>query len=148
MTAETALTSERCFQVKLWLTFNEPLTFMDGYASKIGMAPSINTPGIGDYLTAHTVIHSHARIYHLYDREFRATQGGTSIAFRRTGCPTRHSLHCTAQRFSYRGSSVILRLICPLCQPVTRTDSEHGTQVKRSIPLLNRPHIIRMVFPR
>nr|BAB91145.1 beta-glucosidase [Neotermes koshunensis] len=63
-------------RVKLWLTFNEPLTFMDGYASEIGMAPSINTPGIGDYLAAHTVIHAHARIYHLYDQEFRAEQGG------------------------------------------------------------------------
>jgi hypothetical protein len=54
---------------------------MDGYASKIGMAPSINTPGIGDYLAAHTVIHAHARIYHLYDQEFRAEQGGTFKEF-------------------------------------------------------------------
>jgi hypothetical protein len=81
ITAETSFTTKQCFQVKLWLTFNEPLTFMDGYASEIGMAPSINTPGIGDYLAAHTVIHSHARIYHLYDQEFRAEQGGTFKEF-------------------------------------------------------------------
>ncbi|XP_021923725.1 lactase-phlorizin hydrolase-like [Zootermopsis nevadensis] len=63
-------------RVKLWLTFNEPLTFMDGYASDTGMAPSINTPGIGDYLTAHTVIHAHAKAYHVYKNEFREKQGG------------------------------------------------------------------------
>jgi len=51
---------------------------MDGYTSDTGMAPSINAPGIGDYLTAHTVIHAHARIYHLYDREFREQQGGNA----------------------------------------------------------------------
>lgn len=60
----------------MWLTFNEPLTFMDGYASDTGMAPSINTPGIGDYLTAHTVIHAHAKAYHVYKNEFREEQGG------------------------------------------------------------------------
>jgi len=49
---------------------------MDGYASEVGMAPSINTPGIGDYLTAHTVLHAHAKAFHLYNDEFRAEQGG------------------------------------------------------------------------
>jgi hypothetical protein len=64
------------FQVKQWLTFNEPLTFMDAYASDTGMAPSVDTPGIGDYLTAHTVILAHANIYRLYEREFREEQQG------------------------------------------------------------------------
>jgi hypothetical protein len=53
---------------------------MDGYASDTGMAPSINTPGIGDYLTAHTVIIAHANIYHMYEREFKQQQQGTPIA--------------------------------------------------------------------
>jgi hypothetical protein len=52
---------------------------MDGYASDTGMAPSINTPGIGDYLTAHTVILSHANIYRMYEREFKQQQQGRSI---------------------------------------------------------------------
>nr|ADB23476.1 beta-glucosidase [Coptotermes formosanus] len=63
-------------RVKQWLTFNEPLTFMDAYASDTGMAPSVDTPGIGDYLTAHTVILAHANIYRLYEREFREEQQG------------------------------------------------------------------------
>ena len=49
---------------------------MGGYASDTGMAPSINTPGIGDYLTAHTVILAHANIYHMYEREFKQEQQG------------------------------------------------------------------------
>jgi hypothetical protein len=53
---------------------------MDGYASDTGMAPSINTPGIGDYLTAHTVILAHANIYRMYEREFKQEQQGRPIA--------------------------------------------------------------------
>jgi hypothetical protein len=53
---------------------------MDGYASDTGMAPSINTPGIGDYLTAHTVILAHANIYHMYESEFKEEQQGRPFA--------------------------------------------------------------------
>jgi hypothetical protein len=49
---------------------------MDAYASDTGMAPSINTPGIGDYLTAHTVLIAHANIYRMYEREFKQQQQG------------------------------------------------------------------------
>jgi hypothetical protein len=54
--------------------------FMHGYASETGMAPSINTPGIGDYLTAHTVILAHANIYRMYEREFKQVQQGRPVA--------------------------------------------------------------------
>jgi hypothetical protein len=54
---------------------------MDGYASDTGMAPSINTSGIGDYLTAHTVILAHANIYRMYEREFRKQQQGRLSVF-------------------------------------------------------------------
>jgi hypothetical protein len=49
---------------------------MEGYTSETGMAPSINTRGIGDYLTAHTVTLAHANIYRMYEREFKAEQQG------------------------------------------------------------------------
>jgi hypothetical protein len=49
---------------------------MDAYTSDTGMAPSINAPGIGDYLTARTVILAHANIYRLYEREFKQQQQG------------------------------------------------------------------------
>nr|AOY34571.1 beta-glucosidase [Coptotermes formosanus] len=63
-------------RVKLWLTFNEPLTFMGGYSSDKDFAPAIKSPGIGDYLAAHTVIYAHSRVYHLYDQLFRTKQRG------------------------------------------------------------------------
>nr|AGP76180.1 beta-glucosidase [Rhynchotermes bulbinasus] len=63
-------------RVKLWITFNEPRIFMGGYTSDTGMAPSINTPGIGDYLTSRTVLIAHANIYHMYEREFKQQQKG------------------------------------------------------------------------
>jgi hypothetical protein len=44
---------------------------MDGYATDTRMAPSINIPGIGDYLTAHTVIIAHASIYRMYEKKFK-----------------------------------------------------------------------------
>jgi hypothetical protein len=53
---------------------------MDGYASGTGFAPSINTPGIGDYLTAHTVTLAHANIYRMYEREFKEEQQGRSAS--------------------------------------------------------------------
>ncbi|XP_068081776.1 myrosinase 1-like [Anabrus simplex] len=63
-------------RVKLWVTFNEPATFMTGYTSERGMAPSIFKPGVGDYLTTHHLLIAHARAYHLYDEQYRATQQG------------------------------------------------------------------------
>jgi hypothetical protein len=53
---------------------------MDGYSSDTGFAPSINTPGIGDYLTAHTVALAHANIYRMYEREFKEVQQGRPAA--------------------------------------------------------------------
>ncbi|XP_069695501.1 myrosinase 1-like isoform X2 [Periplaneta americana] len=62
-------------RVKWWITFNEP-PFVSGYATAKGHAPCVNQPGIGDYLAAHTILLSHAKVYHLYDRIFRAKQQG------------------------------------------------------------------------
>ena len=52
---------------------------MDAYTSDTGMAPSINAPGIADYLTAHTVILAHANIYRMYEREFKEEQQGRPV---------------------------------------------------------------------
>ncbi|PNF19653.1 Myrosinase 1 [Cryptotermes secundus] len=63
-------------RVKWWLTFNEPLSFCSGYGEQRQSAPGIDAHGIGDYLCGHTVLHSHARVYHLYDKVFRKKQRG------------------------------------------------------------------------
>ncbi|XP_047004347.1 myrosinase 1-like [Schistocerca americana] len=63
-------------RVKWWITFNEPSVFVNGYSYPL-VAPAQTAPGIGDYLATHTVIKSHARVWHLYDEEYRASQNGS-----------------------------------------------------------------------
>ncbi|RZC32998.1 Glyco hydro 1 domain containing protein, partial [Asbolus verrucosus] len=62
--------------VKNWMTFNEPkhncqMGYGYGY-----LAPAYMSNGVGSYLCAHTVLKTHAKAYHIYDEEFRATQNG------------------------------------------------------------------------
>ncbi|RZC35457.1 Glyco hydro 1 domain containing protein, partial [Asbolus verrucosus] len=62
--------------VKNWMTFNEPKqTCQMGYGYGY-MAPAYVSDGVGNYLCAHTVLKAHAKAYHIYDEEFRATQNG------------------------------------------------------------------------
>jgi len=63
-------------RVKWWITMNEPQLMAIGYSGKIGIAPKIPTHEHGPYLAVHTVLLSHARAYRLYEREFKAKQGG------------------------------------------------------------------------
>ncbi|XP_067010250.2 myrosinase 1-like [Anabrus simplex] len=65
-------------RVKWWITFNEPLSFVAGYAhgGPFIKAPAINKPGVGDYLATHHLLIAHARAYHLYDEQYRAKQQG------------------------------------------------------------------------
>ncbi|XP_069695503.1 myrosinase 1-like [Periplaneta americana] len=74
-------------RVKLWSTFNEPASFVMGYTMPYGFPPCVGQPGVGDYLAAHTVILSHARVYHMYNEEFRdKQQGKISIALNVNWC--------------------------------------------------------------
>nr|XP_022913989.1 cytosolic beta-glucosidase-like [Onthophagus taurus] len=62
-------------KVKIWVTINEPrqickMGYGDGW-----IAPSRNSPGIGDYLCTKNVLLAHARMYHLYHDKY-AAQGG------------------------------------------------------------------------
>nr|CAD7257472.1 unnamed protein product [Timema shepardi] len=69
--------SDHQSQVKWWITFNEPYETTTGYSASTGVdAPAIDLSGIGDYLTAHTILKAHATAYHVYDTEFRAEQNG------------------------------------------------------------------------
>ncbi|XP_069681381.1 myrosinase 1-like [Periplaneta americana] len=68
-------------RVRWWSTLNEPYTYSLGYERYqdedfIITAPRLNTSGVGMYLAAHNMIKAHARVYHLYDKHFRATQRG------------------------------------------------------------------------
>lgn len=65
-------------RVKTWLTFNEPLVFCQQGYGGMGKAPALNLTGVGEYLSAHTVLKAHAKVYHLYDENFRPVQKGKS----------------------------------------------------------------------
>ncbi|XP_026725123.1 myrosinase 1-like [Trichoplusia ni] len=62
-------------RVKFFATFNEPSEICSGYGS-LGKAPMLNETGFGDYLCARNLLLAHAKAYHLYNDEFRPTQGG------------------------------------------------------------------------
>lgn len=63
-------------RVKTWITMNEPPEICgSGYGLGIN-APSILSPGVGDYLCGKTVLLAHAKAYRLYDRVFRKEQQG------------------------------------------------------------------------
>ncbi|XP_047121927.1 myrosinase 1-like [Schistocerca piceifrons] len=63
-------------RVKLWLTLNEPDIFSLGYSTAAAFAPGANSSGIADYLMARTILLAHARVYTLYDEQFREAQQG------------------------------------------------------------------------
>ncbi|KAF2902683.1 hypothetical protein ILUMI_03504, partial [Ignelater luminosus] len=63
-------------RVKLWLTFNEPVvTCMHGLALGV-KAPGYTLSGTADYLCAHNLIKAHARVYHLYQKNYKEKQKG------------------------------------------------------------------------
>ncbi|XP_022827475.1 myrosinase 1-like isoform X1 [Spodoptera litura] len=64
-------------RVKTWVTINEPKQFaIYGYGMKL-CAPNIVSAGIGDYLAVKNLLVAHARVWHLYDKEYRPKQKGT-----------------------------------------------------------------------
>lgn len=67
------------FQVKFWVTFNEPLEFIsEGYAGT-SAAPGLNDRLFLAVRAAHNVIRCHSKVYRLYVREFKSKQHGIYI---------------------------------------------------------------------
>ncbi|XP_043502945.1 myrosinase 1-like [Polistes fuscatus] len=63
-------------KVKLFFTVNEPeVICSSGYGSYI-FPPGVNLTGIGPYLCMHNILKAHAKVYHMYDKEFRPQQKG------------------------------------------------------------------------
>ncbi|CAG9119619.1 unnamed protein product [Plutella xylostella] len=63
-------------RVKFFITFNEPREICNEGYGGTGFAPVVNATGIGEYLCAKHLVTAHAKAYHLYNNEFRASQGG------------------------------------------------------------------------
>lgn len=64
------------FQVKFWITLNEPwVVSVLGYENG-EMAPGIKGKGDHLYIVAHNLIKAHAKAYRLYEKEFKSSQKG------------------------------------------------------------------------
>ncbi|XP_072933014.1 cytosolic beta-glucosidase-like [Epargyreus clarus] len=63
-------------RVKHWVTINEPHVHCF-FSYGLGWhPPGIHSPGIGFYECVRNLLLAHARAYHIYNDDFRATQGG------------------------------------------------------------------------
>ncbi|XP_012263240.2 myrosinase 1-like [Athalia rosae] len=63
-------------RVKTWFTFSDPLTICrDGYGGG-GLPPSIESSGMGDYVSGQNLLKAHAKAYRLYHECFRSEQKG------------------------------------------------------------------------
>jgi len=51
----------------------------NGYSDSKGRAPSLGQHGTADYLAIRTLMLSHAKAYHAYQKEFRKTQKGSTV---------------------------------------------------------------------
>ncbi|XP_015181997.1 PREDICTED: myrosinase 1-like isoform X2 [Polistes dominula] len=72
-------------KVKLFFTINEPTVICSGYGLS-EFAPGTNLTEIGPYLCMHNILKAHAKVYHMYDKEFRPQQNGKiSIALSSPG---------------------------------------------------------------
>lgn len=64
-------------RVKHWITMNEPREVCyQGYGTTT-KAPRLNIQGIAEYMCAKNLLMAHAKAYHIYDEEFRPSQGGS-----------------------------------------------------------------------
>ncbi|GBP05955.1 Myrosinase 1 [Eumeta japonica] len=63
-------------KVKYWITINEPKQICyNGYGDS-SLAPAIDFKGIGEYLCAKNLLLAHAKAFHIYNDDFKATYGG------------------------------------------------------------------------
>lgn len=77
-------------RVKFWLSINEPHQTCHFAYGHVVLVPRYDSTGLGEYLCAHYNLLAHARVYHLYDREFRPTQKGIIFFYLsyKPGCAT------------------------------------------------------------
>lgn len=59
-------------RVKYWITVN---TFCDMYGAD-NVPPMLDHSGIAQYQCSHSVLLAHAKVYHLYERQYRSKQKG------------------------------------------------------------------------
>ncbi|CAK1602814.1 unnamed protein product [Parnassius mnemosyne] len=63
-------------RVKYWITMNEPREICyQGYGANT-KAPRLNIKGTAEYMCAKNLLMAHAKAYHIYNEEYRFSQGG------------------------------------------------------------------------
>ncbi|XP_051172499.1 myrosinase 1-like isoform X1 [Leptopilina boulardi] len=63
-------------KVKFFATLNEPMVFCpEGYGG-LTKAPGLNLNLYAEYICMHNVLKAHAKVYHMYNDEFRQIQNG------------------------------------------------------------------------
>ncbi len=71
-----------CFErygdrVKSWITFNEPFCVCaHGFCTGMHAPGKLDNPGRDPYTAAHHLLLAHAKAYRMYEKEFKAEQGG------------------------------------------------------------------------
>lgn len=63
-------------RVKRWITVNEPSETCGGGYGYATRAPTISSPGVGDYLCVKHTLLAHAAAYHLYKEKYFSIHGG------------------------------------------------------------------------
>jgi beta-glucosidase/6-phospho-beta-glucosidase/beta-galactosidase len=63
-------------RVKIWITFNEPKVVCQDFHWFLGNVTAVYPAGVIEYLCTHNLLKAHAEAYHIYNREFKATQKG------------------------------------------------------------------------
>ncbi|KAK3911827.1 Myrosinase 1, partial [Frankliniella fusca] len=63
-------------KVKYWVTLNEPYSMCINAYGVGALAPAIHAEGRGDFLCAHNLLRAHGRAYRLYQKNYKAQQGG------------------------------------------------------------------------
>lgn len=66
------------FQIKWWITLNEPKQVRKGYGS-LDYAPAWDDHGISDYIAVHNLLRAHGKAYKIYNDTYRATQQGKAL---------------------------------------------------------------------
>lgn len=70
---------EPLLQVKQWITFHDPYTFVYGGYGRRDMAPGLGGPASSVYLAAYNVLKAHAAAYNTYDKNYKNNQKGIEI---------------------------------------------------------------------
>lgn len=63
------------FQVKWWITFNEPQETCRGYSDR-KYAPYLKLNNTGYFMAGHVQLLAHSKVYHLYNELYRNQQKG------------------------------------------------------------------------